>query len=350
MTQTTRALPDDVSDSRIDSRSRSTSSMMAWRVYEYGAPNVMKFERIARPDPGPDEVLVKVKAAGVGLWDAWIRDGKSALPQPLPLTPGSDLAGEVVAVGPGVSRPRVGEQVYGVTNPEFVGAYAEYAVASAGMISAKPASLSFIEAAAVPVVAVTAWQALFEHARLTKGQKVVIHGAGGSVGAYAVQLAHQAGLHIIATASANDATLVRDLGADTVIDYRTGHFEDRVRDADAVIDLVGGDTQRRSFQVLRRGGRLISAVSNPDEDLARRHGIEASFFLVKVTTEELARIARLIDEGKLRTGVGVVLRLADADQAHLMLEGQRPHPKGKIVLADVSAGDAQRFPEIFSKK
>jgi len=293
----------------------------------------MKFERIPRPDPGPGEVLVKVEAAGVGLWDGWIRAGKGAEPHPLPLTLGSDIAGEVVAVGQGVSRLRVGDQVYGVTNSEFVGAYAEYALASATMVSTKPASLNFVEAAAVPVVAVTARQALFDHARLTQGQTVVIHGAAGSVGAYAVQFARRAGLHVIATASANDVALVRELGADTVIDYRTGVFEDNVRGADAVIDLVGGDAQIRSFQVLRRGGRLISLVSHPDQDLARKYGVEATFFLVNVTTEELADVARLIDDGKLRAGVGVVLALADARQAHLMLEGQRPHPKGKIVLA-----------------
>jgi NADPH:quinone reductase-like Zn-dependent oxidoreductase len=315
-------------------------SMMAWRVHAFGPPDVMKFDRIPRPDPGRDEVLVKVEAAGVGPWDGWIRAGKSALPQPLPLILGSDLAGEVVAVGPRVSRPRVGDQVYGVTNPEFLGAYAEYAVASATMVASKPSSLDYIEAASVPVVAVTARQALFDHARLTTGQTVVIHGAAGNVGAYAVQLARRAGLHTIATAAAADAAFVRDLGADRVIDYKTEPFEDSVKAADAVIDLVGSDTQRRSFQVLRRGGKLISLVSEPDQGLARRLGVEAAFFLVKVTTEGLAEIASLIDEGKLRTRVGAVLTLADARQAHLMLEGLRPHPKGKIVLSDAAATPA----------
>jgi NADPH:quinone reductase-like Zn-dependent oxidoreductase len=333
MTQTTHAAPDAASDPRIDRRlPTASSSMMAWRVHEYGPPNVMKFERIPRPDPGRGEVLVKVEAAGVGPWDGWIRAGKGALPEPLPLTLGSDLAGEVVAVGPGVSRPRVGEQIYGVTNSRFVGAYAEYALASAAMVSSKPASLSYIEAAGVPVVAVTARQALFDQAKLTTGQTVVIHGAAGSVGAYAVQLARQAGLHVIATASAEDAAHVRELGADTVIDYRTGRFEDSVRGADAVIDLVGGDTQKRSFQVLRRGGKLISAVSLPDQHLAQSHGVEAAFFLVNVTSQYLAEIASLIDGGTLRTRVGAVLPLADAREAHFMLEGVRPHPKGKIVL------------------
>ena len=327
------AAADAAGDSRIDPRIRSASSMMAWRVHEYGPPSVMKFERIPRPAPGPGEVLVKVKAAGVGPWDGWIRAGQGAQPEPLPLTLGSDFAGEVVAVGPGVSGPLVGEPVYGLTNAHFLGAYAEYAVASAAMVARKPASMSFVEAAGVPVVAVTARQALFDHARLTTGQTVVIHGGAGSVGAYAVQFARRAGLHVIATASAEDAALVRALGADTVIDYRNGHFEDTVRDADAVIDLVGGDTQKRSFQVLRRGGKLISLVSQPDQALAQRYGVEASFFLVQVTTAELTEIARLIDDGKLRIGVGVVLSLADAPLAHRMLEGQKPRPEGKIVLA-----------------
>lgn len=309
------------------------STMMAWRVHEFGSPEIMNFERLSRPEPGPGEVLVKVEAAGVGPWDGWLRAGKSALPQPLPLTLGSDLSGEIVAAGPGVSELRVGEQVYGVTNPRFIGAYAEYAVASAGMVSTKPTSLTHVEAASLPVVAVTAWQALFDHAQLEAGQRVVIHGAAGNVGSYAVQLASHAGVQTIATVSTGDVAAMRILGANTVIDYRTQRFEEEVRGADAVIDLVGGETQTRSFQVLRRSGKLISAVSNPDQQLAQRYGVGATFFLVNVTSRYLTEIARLVDGGKLRTQVGAVLPLADAREAHLMLERVRPQPKGKIVLA-----------------
>jgi NADPH:quinone reductase-like Zn-dependent oxidoreductase len=201
------------------------------------------------------------------------------------------------------------------------------------MVAKKPTSLSYAEAASVPVVAVTAWQALFEHAQLTSGQTVVIQGAAGNVGAYAVQLARRAGLQIIATAATDDISYVRSLGANTVIDFKIQRFEDEVRDADAVIDLVGGETQKCSFQVLRRGGKLISAVSGPDQDLAQSHGVEAKFFLVNVTSQTLAEIAALIDGGELRTHVGAVLPLADAREAHLMLEHVRPQPKGKIVLA-----------------
>lgn len=316
---------------------QSHSSMMAWSVPEFGPPDVMRFERVPRPNPGPGEVLVKVEAAGVGPWDGWIRSGKSALPQPLPLTPGSDLSGEIVAVGPAVSDVRIGDQVYGVTNPRFTGAYAEYALASALMVARKPTSLTYIEAASVPVIAVTAWQALFDQAQLKTGQTVVILGAAGNVGAYAVQLARRADVQTIATAATDDLPFVRDLGANTLIDFKTQRFEEKVRDADAVIDLVGGETQKRSFQVLRPGGKLISAVSHPDRRLAQDHGVEAAFFLVNVTRQYLAEIAGLIDGGKLRTRVGAVLPFADAREAHFMLERGRPLPKGKIVL-NVGAG------------
>jgi NADPH:quinone reductase-like Zn-dependent oxidoreductase len=305
------------------------STMMAWRVHEFGPPKVMRFERVPRPKPGPGEILVKVEGAGVGPWDGWIRAGKSALP----LILGSDLSGKIVAAGPGVSELHVGEQVYGVTNSQFIGAYAEYALASAAMISRKPTSLTYTEAASVPVISVTAWQALFDQAQLKAGQTVVIHGAAGNVGSYAVQLARRAGVQTIATAATDDIPLVRDLGANTVIDYRTQRFEEEVRDADAVIDLVGGETQSRSFQVLRRGGKLISAVSVPDQHLAENHGVEAAFFLVNVTSQNLADIAGLVDGGKLRTRVGAVLPLSEAREAHFMLERVRPQPKGKIVLA-----------------
>lgn len=311
---------------------QTPSSMMACRVHEFGPPNVISFERVARPTPGPGEVVVKVEAAGVGPWDGWIRAGNSVLPQPLPLTLGSDLAGEIVALGLGVSDLQIGDQVYGVTNPSFVGAYAEYALASAAMISKKPTSLTYIEAASVPVIAVTAWQALFDQAQLTAGQTVVIHGAAGNVGAYAVQLARREGLRIVATAAIDNVAFVRNLGANVVIDFHTQRFEDEIRNADAVIDLVGGETQNRSFQVLHRGGKLISAVSLPDQDLARSQGVDAVFFLVNVTTKYLEKIAGLVDGGELKTRVGAVLPLADAREAHFMLEGVRPRPKGKIVL------------------
>jgi NADPH:quinone reductase-like Zn-dependent oxidoreductase len=318
-------------------------SMMAWCVHEFGPPDVLQFERVCRPEPAAGEILVNVEAAGVGPWDGWIRAGKSALPRPLPLTPGSDLSGRVVAVGPGDCELQVGDAIYGVTNPQFTGAYAEYALAAAAMVARKPTSVSFTEAASVPVIAVTAWQALFDHAQLQRGQTVVIHGAAGNVGAFAVQFARRAGLRVVATAAAADAEFVYDLGADTVIDFTTEQFEHAVENVDAVIDLVGGETQKRSFSVLRRGGRLVSAVSPPDPQLAHTYGVEASFFLVKVTSQCLAAIAELIDDGKLRAHIGTVLPLTDARVAHLMLEGVRSRQNGKIVLVPNDVGSPEMY-------
>jgi NADPH:quinone reductase-like Zn-dependent oxidoreductase len=309
--------------------------MTACRVHQFGGPEVITFDRVDRPEPGENEILVRVFAAGVGPWDGWIRSGHSVLPQPLPLTLGSDLSGIVEVVGRGVTTLRHGDPVFGATNARFTGAYAQYALASVGMIARRPPRLDPIDAASIPVVAVTAQQAIehaVERAGGLAGATILLHGAGGSVGAYAVQLAHRAGAHIIATASGRDLDYVRGLGADTVVDYRTARFEDVAHDIDAVLDFAGGETQRRSFAVLRRGGTLISAVSDPDQALAARHGVSAAFFLVQVTTERLSALAKLIEAGALTTNVGAVLPLACARVAHEMLDGTRSRPRGKIVL------------------
>lgn len=303
-----------------------------WRIHQFGPPDVMQLELSETPAPGADEVIVKVRAAGVGPWDGWIRAGNSALPQPLPLILGSDISGDVAAVGAGVTRFKVGDDVYGVTNKRFCGGYAQYAVAKASMLDHKPVSIDHVTAASLPVIAVTAWQALFDQAGLEKGQTVLIHGSAGNVGAYAVQFAREAGLRTICTASSGDTDDVVALGGETVIDYTKIGFDDEIRDVDAVIDLVGGETQTRSFRVLKKGGRLISAVSVPDQMLAAQHQVLAKFFLVDVSTESLARISPLISRNALKVNVGATLRFEQAKEAHLMLEGQLPRPKGKIVL------------------
>ena len=305
--------------------------MNAARVHQFGPPEAITIERLPLPTPGEGEVLVRVAAAGVGPWDAWIRAGKSVLPQPLPLTLGSDLSGTVAAVGPGVVGLRLGEEVYGVTNGRFTGAYADYALAEAARLAPKPAPLDHLQAASVPVIAVTAWQMLFDHARLAEGQRVLVHGAAGSVGAFAVQLAHQASAHVIATASAGDLDRVRDLGAEEAIDFRATRFEAAAGEVDAVIDLVGGETLERSFAVLRPGGVLCSAVAQPDQARAAERGVRALFMLVDVNTAALVEIGRLLATGRLRTNVGEILPLDQAVLAHRMLEGA-PHKPGKIVL------------------
>lgn len=304
----------------------------ACRVHTFGPPANILLEDVDLPQPGPGEMLVRVMAAGVGPWDGWIRAGKSVLPQPLPLTLGSDLSGVVEAVGPEVSGFAPGEEIYGVTNPRFVCAYAEHAIVSAGMVARKPARLDPIDAASVPVIAVTALQALHREASVQAGQTVLIHGAAGNVGAYTVQLARQAGARVIATAGSAELEYVRSLGADVVVNYRSERFEDAAKDVDVVVDLVGGETQARSFAVLKRGGVLASAVSAPDPALAAEHGVKANFFLVSVNTAELTRLADLIDAGRLTTNIGTILPLAGARLAHEMLEGTRSRPRGKIVL------------------
>ena len=306
--------------------------MKAARIHRYGSPDVIVLDDVEVPDPGEGEVLVRIGAAGVGPWDAWIRSGKSVLPQPLPLTLGSDLSGVVEAVGAGVTEVVPGDAVFGVTNEAFVGAYAGLAVARASMIARKPQRLSDLAAAAVPVIAVTAMQMLFDHARLHAGQRVLIHGAAGNVGAYAVQLARRAGAHVIATVN-DEAEYVRSLGAEVVLE-RSVRFEEALAGApvDAVIDTVGGEVMDRSYSVLKRGGVLVSAVCQPDPERAAEHGVEAMFILVQVDSASLTQIATLIDDGELATRVGSVLPLAEARAAHEMLEGIRPRARGKIVL------------------
>ncbi len=305
--------------------------MKAARIHRFGPPDVIEIEDVVCPVPGSGEALVRVAHAGVGPWDAWIRQGSSVVKPSLPLTLGSDLSGTVEAVASDVSAVQPGDEVYGVTNPEFVGAYAQFALAKANMISRKPGSLTFRQAASAPVVAVTAWQMMFDYAKAVAGQTVLIQGAGGSVGAYAVQIAAEAGLHVFATSSATDVSFVRSLGAHTVIDYRASRFEEHVPMLDIVLDTVGGETMKRSLRVVKPGGILVSVVSEPGALPADLNEIRAVFFLVDVTTARLEKIAASFDQGKLIPRVGMVLPLDQVRTAHEMLAGT-PHQPGKIVL------------------
>jgi NADPH:quinone reductase-like Zn-dependent oxidoreductase len=232
-----------------------------------------------------------------------------------------------------VSGFAVGNEVYGLTNNHFTGGYAEYALASASSMARKPRSLNFVEAASAPVVAVTAWQMLFDYADAIAGQKVLIHGAAGNVGAYAVQLARNAGLEVFATASSNDLDYVRASGAATAIDYHRSRFEEVVQAVDIVLDTVGGETRMRSLGVLKPGGILVSVVSAPiPSEAAAKAGVRVVSFIVDVTTVRLNKITELFDSGELVTAVGTVLPLEKARTAHEMLGGA-PHKRGKIVLS-----------------
>jgi NADPH:quinone reductase-like Zn-dependent oxidoreductase len=305
--------------------------MKAVRVHRFGGPEVISFDDVPKPEPGRGEVVVRVNAAGIGPWDALIRSGKSALPQTLPLILGSDISGVIDSLGPGVANLKVGDEVFGITNECFTGAYAEYAVAKASMIAAKPKMLNHVHAASVPVVAVTAWQMIFDFAQLSSGQAVLVHGGAGNVGGYAVQLAKRAGAVVIATASVENDSYVRRLGADGVIDYRARRFEERVKEIDAMLDTVGGETLDRSYGVLKRGGIVVSSAAQPSKERAEQYGVRAVFFLVQVTTERLTMIGEMIDAGALQSEVGEVLWLDEARRGHEMLEGA-PHRRGKIVI------------------
>lgn len=305
--------------------------MQAIRVHQFGGLDALVEDDVPRPAPGDGEVLLRVKAAGVGPWDAWIRSGRSVISQPLPLILGSDVAGLVESVGSGVPQFRPGDAVFGATNSQFTGGYAEYATASAMMLAKMPRRLGFIEAASVPVVACTAWQMVFEYGAVDASTRVLVHGAAGNVGAFAVQMAKRVAGEVAATAFSKDVAYVETLGAHRVIDVQKTRFEEVLTDVDVVLDTIGGDTLDRSFAVLKRGGVLVSAVSEPDQQKAAQHGVRALFFLVEVSSRRLEDIAALIDAGELRTRVGDVLPLADARLAHEMLAG-KPHQGGKIVL------------------
>jgi NADPH:quinone reductase-like Zn-dependent oxidoreductase len=307
----------------------SPISMLAARVHVFGGPDIIRIEEVRVPDPGEDEILVQVHAAGVGPWDGWIRAGKSVLPQPLPLTLGSDVSGFVVAAGRNAAQFTVGQSVYGVTNKSFTNGYAEFACCRASMMASKPEEISHIDAASVPVIAATAWQMLFDHAHLVRGQSVLIHGGAGSVGRFAIQFARSAGLKVTTTASANAAAALKSLGADVILDRDFTGAEK----VDCAIDLVGGPSQEGLMSLVRQGGALVSAVSEPNVARAHSAGIRAAFMLVDVTTQVLEDFGALFRAGDLKTFVGSILPLREASTAHHMLEGHLLRAPGKIVLS-----------------
>lgn len=307
------------------------ATMKAVRFHEYGGPDVLHYEDAPRPEPGPGEALVRVKAAGVNPIDWKIRQGwlAKSSPRPLPTIPGWDVAGVVERVGPGVAGVKSGDEVYTRPDTSHDGGYAQYVVVKAADLAPKPRTLDFVHAAAVPLAALTAWQAL-DAAGLASGQTILVHGASGGVGSFAVQLAKVRGAYVYATASGPHAQAVRELGADRVIDYTREKFEDIVHDADAVLDTIGGDTQERSWQVLKPGGVLVSTVGQPSPDKARQHGVRATGMLANTDPAQLREIARLIDQGRVKPLVSDVLPLADASRAHAL--SQSGHAGGKIVL------------------
>jgi len=287
----------------------------------------MEVQDVPVPSPGANEVLVRVEAAGVAPWDIIIREGKSSVSGTAPLTLGSDLSGVVDRVGDGVKDFRVGDAVYGVTNSLFVGGQAEYAVCEAGMIAPRPRGLDALQAASAPLVAVTAWQMLFEYGDVKRGQSVLIVGAAGNVGAYAVQMADAAGISVVAVARKKDELLLRQLGANVIADSDAPDFARGLPKVDAILDLVGDEILQKSAGALKEGGKLISVVAGEGSF----NGVKPVFFYAEVTTDRLRKITELFEEGKIHARVGSVVPLEEAQRAYEMLAGA-PHEPGKIML------------------
>jgi NADPH:quinone reductase-like Zn-dependent oxidoreductase len=300
-------------------------TMKAVRMHAYGGADVLKYEDAPQPQPAADEVLIRISAAGVNPVDWKIREGYLG-DYNLPHILGADVAGVVESVGTGVQRLKPGDEVYGYTSLRREGTYAEYVAAKESEVTLKPKSIDFIQAAALPVAALTAWQAIFDTAHLDAGQKILIHAAAGGVGSIAVQLAKAKGAYIIGTASARNVEFIRALGVDEAIDYQATPFEDVVSDVDVVLDTMGGETQERSLKVLKPGGILVSIVSPPPESA----GVRVAIAYVQPSAAQLDEIATLIDSGQLKPCVETVLPLSEVAKAHQLSQSGRT--RGKIVL------------------
>ena len=303
--------------------------MKAIRIHQYGGPEVLAQVEIQRPTTGHDEVLIKVHAAAVNPIDWKMRAGhvKEVFPLTFPSTLGWDVSGTVEERGDKATQFKRGDEVYALVKG---GGYAEFVVANATVVAKKPRTLDHVHAAAVPVAGQTALQALFEVAQLRAGQKVLIHAAAGGVGNFAVQLAKAKGAYVIGTASSKNQAFLGELGVDQAVDYQKTRFEDAVRDVDVVLDTIGGETQERSFKVLKKGGILVSLVQPPSQESATKYGVRALFYGGHASSSDLAEIAKLIDDGKVKPVVETVLPLADARRAHELSE--TGHARGKIVL------------------
>ena len=308
------------------------STMKAIVVHEYGGPEVLKYEDAPRPEPKENEILVKVIAAGVNPVDSAARSQKYArfMNITLPAIPGYDIAGIVERTGTSVTKFKAGDPVYAYIALDKGGAYAEYAVATEKEAAAKPKSLTYVEAAAVPLVSLTAWQALIDTAKLSPGQTMLIHGGSGGVGSFAIQIAKARGAKAFATASTPNQNLLKQLGADVAIDYTKQKFEDIAKDVDVVLDSVGKDTLARSYGIVKKGGIIVSIVGRPNQAELDKHGIRGASISVEPNSDELAEITKLIEEKKIKVVVSQTLPLAEAAKAQSQADTR--HTRGKIVL------------------
>ncbi len=301
------------------------AAMKAVRIHAFGGPEAMRYEDAPRPQPKSGEILVKVHASSANPADYKMASGLFGQ-MPLPATLGLDFSGTVEALGPGVTKWKVGDAVFGTA----LGSFAEYRVSRQDEVAAKPAGLDHAKAATLPVAGQTAWKALFETAQVKAGQKVLIHGGSGGVGGFAIQLAKDKGAFVAATASGRNQVYLKELGADIAIDYGQTRFEDVLRDFDVVFDTVGGETQARSFQVLRKGGILVSIVQPPSQEEAARRGVRAEIIRNSMNPKALEYMGRLAAAGKFRIEIAATIPLSEIGRA--MNSVKTGHARGKIVL------------------
>lgn len=311
-----------------------SQTIKAVQIHQYGDADRLSYEDIPKPEPQAGEVLIRVHAASVNPVDWKTRAGQGIarlLTDPFPLILGWDVSGVVEALGAGVTTFAVGDEVYGLIRfPQVGAAYAEYVTAPADHVTHKPTTLDHVQAAALPLVALTAWQSLFDAADLQAGQCVLIHAAAGGVGHIAVQLARWKGAYVIGTASGHNADFLQNLGVDEVINYQEQRFEDRVRDVDVVLDSVDPETQERSWQILKKDGILVSIRGTPSAATATAHGVRAYGVFVQPNPVQLAEITQLVDVGYVKPVIDSIFPLAEARRAHE--RGQQGHNRGKIVL------------------
>ena len=308
------------------------ATMNAVQIDNFGGPEVLHLRRLPIPQPRQGEYLVKIRAASVNPVDYKIRSGKypEVKAEMLPYILGRDLAGEVVEAGAGADKFRAGDQIYALLGIDR-GAYGEYAIVKETEAARSPKSLKLEIAAAVPLAALTAWQGLFRYGNLRPGQAVLIHAGSGGVGHFAIQFAKAKGAFVATTVSAEHADFVKTLGADQVIDYKQQRFENEIQDVDMVFDLIGGETQDRSWGVLRHGGIMVSTLSRPSPEKADKYGVRAMRYTAAASSSELAEIAELIDAGKVKPVVSKTFGLQDAAAAGSYI--QQGHTQGKVVLS-----------------
>ena len=307
------------------------NKMRAVQIHQYGDSTVMNLETIAIPEPAEGEVLIKIFAAGVNPVDWKIREGYYAeiIPQTLPLTLGWDFAGEIASLGKNVSKWSIGDAVYARPDLSKNGTYADYIVVSADEISSKPKTLSWQESAAVPLVTLTAWQALNDIGKIKQGDRVLIQAGAGGVGIAAIQLAKLAGATVFTTSSPRNIEFLKALGADEVIDYTQEDFS-KLENLDIVFDTIGGEPLEKSWATLKKGGCLVSVTEVPSEELATKYEVNASFCFVQANPEQLSKISDLIDSGKLKVEIDSVFLLEDIAKAHE--KSEMGHTCGKIVI------------------